>query len=253
MGRALSLSSLILLLGLVAAPGPLAAHWLVTTGGARLETDGPWEIRGRLVVFRLAKGGLSSLPVSEVDLEASELATAESRRPSAKSAPAASERPRRAVLVLTDADVSHGPSEPDDSASSAARGADPDRGAESPQRLEVTAWTRADDPQVDGLTITGRVRNTSTEVTAATTITVRIYDHEGGLIAASGATLGATILAPGRATHFRADFPSVFSFSAVRFETGALAVETAVDDSDGARIRPDELPTGGGESPPPGQ
>jgi hypothetical protein len=54
-------------LALAAAAG---AERLPLKGGRWLETDGPWRVDGRRVVFRTPDGGLRSLPVSEVDLHA---------------------------------------------------------------------------------------------------------------------------------------------------------------------------------------
>ncbi len=41
--------------------GPAAADWIVTTDGERIETRGPWEVKGRLVVMTLADGELASM------------------------------------------------------------------------------------------------------------------------------------------------------------------------------------------------
>lgn len=64
-------SSFALALLLCAAPAA-RADWLVLTSGLRIETHGAWEVRGRQVRFTTEKTRqLQSLPVSEVDLEAS--------------------------------------------------------------------------------------------------------------------------------------------------------------------------------------
>jgi len=56
------------------------ADWLVTREGGRVETKGPWQVKGKLVVFtRAADSGLASLRASEVDLEASAKATADAK------------------------------------------------------------------------------------------------------------------------------------------------------------------------------
>ena len=54
---------------------PASADVLVTRDGQRIETDGPWEVKGRQVVFTNTAGVLSVVRLSEIDLEASELAT----------------------------------------------------------------------------------------------------------------------------------------------------------------------------------
>lgn len=65
--------------------GPLAGEWLVLKTGVRIETKGPWELKGRQVRFTTAKTRqLQMLPVDEVDLEASRTATGQDpNRPAA--------------------------------------------------------------------------------------------------------------------------------------------------------------------------
>ncbi len=86
---------------------PVRADWLVTTDGARIETEGEWEVRGRMVVFTRSGGTLSSMRLDEVDLEASRAATeAAAAPPPVEAAP--DEAPRPPVLTLTDEDVGRG-------------------------------------------------------------------------------------------------------------------------------------------------
>lgn len=91
------------LLGLPAAA--ISADWLVTREGARVETRGTWEVRGKMVVFTRPNGTLSSMRLSEVDLDASQAATAAARRPT--DVPSDEEAPQP-VLVLTNDDVRRG-------------------------------------------------------------------------------------------------------------------------------------------------
>ena len=105
------LAAVALLGALVVAGGPVDADWLVLADGTRIETAGPWEARGRLVVFTTATGTLSSLRLDEVDLEASHEATRaalEAPPPSTPSAVAAPAPAAKPVLVLTDEDVGRG-------------------------------------------------------------------------------------------------------------------------------------------------
>jgi hypothetical protein len=99
----------VLLGGLLAAavPGPLSADVLVTRDGQRIETRGPWEVKGRMVVFTLPNGTLSSIRADEVDLAASREATAEALAPVEEPEPA-EEKPREPVLRLTTRDVGYG-------------------------------------------------------------------------------------------------------------------------------------------------
>lgn len=97
---ALVLCSLLSLLPTLSA----RADILVLRDGSRVETQGKWETRGRQLVFTTANGTLSTLRVSEVDLTASEAATAEALAPKKEEPPAAREA-KKPVLVLTDKDV----------------------------------------------------------------------------------------------------------------------------------------------------
>lgn len=86
-----------------------AADWLVTRDGERIETRGAWEARGRRVVFTSTSGTLSSIRLSEIDLEASREATA---RALLAEAPAQETPPPPAppppALVITTEDVGEG-------------------------------------------------------------------------------------------------------------------------------------------------
>ncbi|MEE8524590.1 MAG: hypothetical protein V3T72_11720 [Thermoanaerobaculia bacterium] len=82
------------------------ADWLVTRDGAKVETRGAWEVRGRMVIFTQPGGTLSSMRLAEVDLDASRAATEAAAAPPPP-APA-EEKPRPSVLTLTDDDVGRG-------------------------------------------------------------------------------------------------------------------------------------------------
>ena len=97
----LSVSALGALLGPVDAAD---ADVLVTRHGRQIQTDGPWEVKGRQILFTSPEGTLSSVRLSEIDLEASELAT----HPPAPVESDEDEAPRvvkEPVLVLTDKDI----------------------------------------------------------------------------------------------------------------------------------------------------
>ena len=51
--------------------GSARADWLVTSDGVKLATEGAWRVDGERVIFARPGGMLSSLRLSEVDLEAS--------------------------------------------------------------------------------------------------------------------------------------------------------------------------------------
>ena len=83
------------------------ADWLVTRAGERVETEGRWQVKGRMVVFTRPGGTLASLRLSEVDLEASRQATAEAAE-ATPPMPSTAQAPRRSTRVITNADVGEG-------------------------------------------------------------------------------------------------------------------------------------------------
>ncbi len=89
------------------AASTLSADWLLTRDGERVETQGAWRVEGRMVIFTSAKGALSSIRLSEVDLDAS----AEATTRDLDVAPATPEAPapdRKSVHVITTEDVGEG-------------------------------------------------------------------------------------------------------------------------------------------------
>lgn len=59
----------------VLTASPAAADWLVTVDGQRIETQGPWKMKGKAVIFTQADGRIDQLPRDYIDFEASERAT----------------------------------------------------------------------------------------------------------------------------------------------------------------------------------
>jgi alginate production protein len=49
--------------------------WLITVDGQRLETDGPWTVQGKRIVYTTPTGTLVSVTASNIDLAASQLFT----------------------------------------------------------------------------------------------------------------------------------------------------------------------------------
>ncbi len=223
------------LLAAAAAVAPAArADWLVTRDGARVETAGAWQVKGKLVVFKTAAGDLASLRLAEVDLETSRAVTAEAGAAAAASEEAAKKPPakRRPVRALTDKDFPRAtpPAPPEGVAGGA--GAAPEAAASAPAPaagpvLQVTSWEREDDSVDRHVAITGAVRNTAAATAADSGLVVSLFDDGGGLIASVAAELATTVLPSGESTGFRADFPGVFVFAAVKFETSAMRLETA--------------------------
>lgn len=95
---------LLAILTLAATPSS-HGDWLVTREGARIETRGAWEVRGRTIVFTTPAGTLSSIRRDEIDLEASRAATTAATAPEPT---AVEEAPRPPAMTLTDRDVGRG-------------------------------------------------------------------------------------------------------------------------------------------------
>jgi hypothetical protein len=187
---------------------PASADWLLTREGARIETRGGWEIKGKMVVFTLGNGTLSSLRLAEVDLEASRKATEAAKAPRPAAPPAA---PKKPVLVLTDADVGHVTRPPGGAPAESAQGGEA-------AGLEVVSWTQVEQAEGSDVQIMGSLRNNSTSLATDLTVMVRLFDSDQALVAETPAILSPNTLAPGAQTTFRALFPGVASFVTVTFE-----------------------------------
>ena len=217
---------------LAAAQAPAAADWLVTRAGGRIETRGPWQVKGKLVVFTLPDGSLASLRLSEVDLPASR-----EQAKAAAAAPKKAEAPPRKRISVTDKDLHRGePAAPagDAAAGTAQNGASKDAakpegkeaGKENQSGLAVASWERADGE--GHAVVRGRVRNDGTAAATDISLTVHIFDDAGTRLATTQGSLSATVLMPGQEAVFTADFPEVTTFASVKFEpkSSHLAVET---------------------------
>jgi hypothetical protein len=221
---------LLLLAGaaLAALPSPAAANWLLTREGARLETRGPWEVKGNLVVFRTVEGTLSSLRLAEVDLRASERATAEAQQAPEEGSARLAER-RRSLRSITDRDVGH--ARPRAAEAGAAEGtakAAPAEGAAGRGKNDPTvnrgrrstvavgAWQKIDHD--DGIELAGELKNAAAEIAADVRLTVALLDETGGTVGTAEAVLTANAIGPEGAIRWSALFPGVFTFASAKFD-----------------------------------
>ncbi len=216
--RLLLLVGVLTSVSLGAATGAARADWLVLRDGSRVQTKGAWQVKGKQVVFSQANGQLAALRMSDVDLDASAKATAESTMP-AQAAPAPEVAKKKPVLVLSDKDVGHvdaaGAPQGDPKA-----GADPAPDAQPVAQgaVQVDTWEKVKDPASTGIQIFGSIKNTSKETATDITVTVKVLDEAGGLLASVDATISSSVLTPGAATNFRAAFPGILDFVNARFE-----------------------------------
>jgi len=208
----------------LAASAPASADWLVTREGARVETKGPWQTKGKLVVFTLPDGKLSSLRLSEVDLDASRHATEEAAAAQAAPPPlAAPQKPREAKVVLTDESFRRAAPPPP----AAAPGEEKKKSEAAPPeagKIVVASWERIAAPGNGSVVIAGTVRNDAPDEATGVLVTVLLYDETGKLLVSSDAVLSSTIVPAGQSASFRAEFPDVFSFAAVKFDARGMLI-----------------------------
>lgn len=203
-----------------AAPG--AADWLVLRDGTRIETDGAWKVKSRQVVFTRAGGSLSALRLADVDLEASERATAESREPAAAAEASPAPARRRSVRVFTDEDIppaappdDAGTDEPEADAADTDDEAPEDAASSEPaEPVVLERWSSRESSDVDGLEIYGSVRNTGEGVAAALNVRVSVADEDGNSLIDTRAFLEHSSLAAGTSGTFRALLPGVYTLLA---------------------------------------
>ncbi len=199
---------------------PAGADWLVTREGAKVETQGPWKVKGKLVVFTRPDDTLASLRLAEVDLEASERATA---APAVQPPPpTAPEKPREKKWVLTDASFPRKPEAPSAPSASSEPPAAVAPGGEKaePGKSPVTigSWRQEARLEKDGLDILGVLQNNGEHLAEQVTLTVELVDLNGTLLGASTALLSAPNIRPGGGVTFRATFPGLFAFAEARFD-----------------------------------
>jgi hypothetical protein len=225
-----ALPSILLATLLALAASPVAADWLVTRDGAQLETRGPWKIEGKLVVFRLANGTLSSMHLAELDLEASDRLTTSRSQPIQKPQQRTRKKPEKSAFVITDDDVKHvnpgsdraegEAGEPTISAPAAAREESAGGG------VAVSEWDTVYDESIDGVVLSGTLENRDSRGHQELGLAISLVS-EGGVPAGSAhATLARDALKGGETTTFRASFPGVPDFEKAEFGISGASLPT---------------------------
>jgi len=230
-------------LALLLGPAPLHADWIVTRQGERFEIQGTWQLKGKLVVFTLPNGSLSSMRADRVDLDASKQATALAKQQAAAPPPAAKAEPKRkAVIVLTDKDFKK--PLPDGAAPAAgaagnaaaataagpkATGKDnPPPAAGAPSAVEVVGWERvpANESKAGGVELTGTVRNGSQDNLTEVTVVADLFDDSGALIGRFPAVVDNQQLPPTDSSKFHVVANGVSAFAAIRWETTSKGIRS---------------------------
>jgi hypothetical protein len=213
---------------LALAAVPASADWLVTRQGGRVETKGAWQTKGKLVVFTLPDGKLSSLRLNEVDLDASRRATEEAA--AAQAAPAPTEppqKPREAKVVLTDESFRRAAPPPPQAAPGEEGKEERKKGeAAAPEagKIVIASWERLSAPGNGSVVIAGNVRNEAPDQATGVVVTVLLFDETGKLLVSGDAVLSSTIVPAGQSASFRAEFPEVFTFAAAKFDARGMLI-----------------------------
>lgn len=219
-----------------AVPAALGADWIVTRQGERFEVRGAPQLKGKLVVFTLPDGSLSSMRADRVDFDASKRATEQAKK--AAEAPPAAEavKPRhKALIVLTDKDFKK--PLPAGASDAAAVEAKPAKGKDGkdvppqdlPSSAEVASWERvpASQSKADGLEIVGMVHNASTNYLTGVIVAAQLFDDTGALIGRFPATVENQVLRPNESSKFNLVAKGTFAFAAIRWETQGRGFKAA--------------------------
>lgn len=198
---------------------PAEAEWLVTREGGRVEIQGKPQVKGKLVVFTRADGTLASLRLSEVDLEASDRATAEEK---AKGTEVVAQEPakKKSVASVTDDNlVRTKKPEPPPAAASAGEAAVPPAGAPAAGGpAAVGTWKQQDLPGGSGIELVGSLENKGDKIATGLALTVQLYNETGQLLATGQGILMGGSIPPGGKLDFKVPFPGLYTFSDAKFQ-----------------------------------
>jgi hypothetical protein len=199
------------------AAGPAGGEWLVLRDGSTIETRGPVESKGKLVVFRTAAGTLASLRREQIDADATERANrrqAEATAPARAPAAAAARAP---VLVLREDDLPKGVAP---AAATNQEGGDAAPEPPAPAGVQVGTWERVATTDGGGTEIVGTLQNGSGRVMEVLAVKVVALDAAGKILATVSTQPARPELPPGESTGFSARLTGLppDGFSGARFE-----------------------------------
>jgi len=246
-------AALCLLAGGLYMGAPARADWLLLRDGSKVETRGPWKLEPKRVVFTMTDGTLSSLRLSEVDLDASRQATLAAQEAKSVEATAAAQpqaAPRKSVRVLTDKDFAR--PEPD---LTAEEGAAPAAGAAAPQAadgpVQVATWKHVRNNELNQVEFTGQVRNIGKDLATSVSLNIRLYNVRGELIAEKQASLDTRTLKAGQNTAFTANFPGIIDFATSKLEVNSIPLMTKGSAEDNPQPADADAGTDADAPPPP--
>lgn len=226
------------------------ADWIVTKQGERFETKGAWKEKGKLLVFTLPNGTLSSIRTDRVDVAASQHATEQAKQQAAAPPPPPPEPThRKSVIVLTDKDFQKSPpaAEGEATGGAGAAPADASKGDaaaaksakddahpaapssasaaqqphDGPSPIEVVSWERVPvlQSKANGAEINGTLRNASRDVVTEVNLVASLYDENGAIVAKVPATVDTQVLPPTESSKFHLVADGVFNFSTIKWES----------------------------------
>jgi len=231
---------------LLAAVAPARADWLVTRAGGRIETQGPWQVKGKLIVFKGTNGALGSLRLADVDLPASQTATAEAKEAKEKAVAIAQEPPKpkerkKSVRSLTDADFGHkaaddGTAKPEgagkDAKDAKAKDDKPKDNTES--LVVVQSWSKLNRTEGDGIDLYGTLQNNGKDMATDVVLKVTLVNETNETVGTAEGVLAATSIPANGSTSFRVPFAGVFAFSQARFEVAHKTLTMSAPEGDDA-------------------
>jgi hypothetical protein len=225
------------LLGLaVLTAMPIRADVLVTTDGSVVETQGPWQQRGKMVVFTGANGQLSALRVEDVDFAATDRWRAALEETAPPPAAVETKAKPKAKLVLGDGDVARAPDIPPADAAAADDADTPP----STSPVRVIAWEDEEPDSGEGRRIFGTLRNDGNTFATGVALMVTVYDDSGNLAGTQSVKPVLDALRPGESTTFSVVFSDVFAIGATRMQVSSVNLNLG----DAVAERDEELPEG---------
>lgn len=203
----------LLVLSLVLFGAPVAADWLVLTDGAAVETAGPWRVEGQRILFHLPNGTLTAVRLSEVDLDASEVATQKAMQPAEPDSVAHANEKVAPALIL---DQNNTPGVPEVRSEATSESFAPPP-AERSGQVSVVTWREVSTPG-RSVRLAGQITNGTQSLAANIQVIVSIFDESGGLAGRQPAELAKSSLRMGGSTTFEVEFPAVYLFHDSEFE-----------------------------------
>jgi hypothetical protein len=194
----------LVLLTLLALPLTMLAEDVVLKDGRVISASKPYVVKGKQAVITQKNGTVVSVSVDEIDVEktaaakrkpAASVAKDEPAKPMSPAEAARTKSTRKASVVLTDEDVSHG---------LVGSGESGGTGEEGEARVEVTGVTT--EKGKGTITVTGSVQNTGKGEASAVTVLVEAIGDSNRTVASTNASLAKDTLGGGEKTTFRAEF-----------------------------------------------